>query len=88
MSPYEMWLRYTHTLSQHIPSIIYLPFLVFYSSSPVLMKQKISKQTPPDTNSFQTKAVKSAQSMGKQIIPALYRKALAETFDDMRILEK
>ena len=52
------------------------------------MKQKISKQTPPDTNSFQTKAVKSAQSMGKQIIPALYRKALAETFDDMRILEK
>jgi hypothetical protein len=52
------------------------------------MKQKINKQTLPDTNSFQTKAVKSAQSMGKQIIPALYRKALAETFDDMRILEK
>lgn len=52
------------------------------------MKQKISKQTLPDSNSFQTKAVKSAQSMGKQIIPTLYKKALAETFEDMMILEK
>jgi hypothetical protein len=34
------------------------------------------------------KAVKTAQSMGKKVIPALYKKALSESFDDMRILEK
>ncbi len=52
------------------------------------MKQKIQKQTPKDTNWFEMKAVKTAQSMGKKIIPELYKKALSENFDDMRTLEQ
>lgn len=52
------------------------------------MKQKIPSQKIKDTNSFELKAVKTAQSIGKQIIPALYRKALAETFWDIKTLEE
>jgi len=50
------------------------------------MKQKISKPKSQDTNSFERKAVETAQSMGKKIIPELYRKAIMENLDDIKIL--
>ncbi len=52
------------------------------------MKQKIIRKTSKDDNWFEIKAVKTAQSMGKIFIPALYKKALMENFGDIKILEQ